>query len=64
MKGLHGTWGGMQEPRRLTLYEEVWECRFRKSQEADEEPEPGALASELATGLERLFGKIGAETPR
>ena len=55
---------GMKEPRRPTLYEEVWECRFRKNQEVVEEPEPKAFASELATGLERLFGKIGAEARR
>jgi len=52
----------MKEPRRPTLYEEVWECRFRQNQEVADESEPNEFASDLATGLERLFGRIGAET--
>jgi len=55
---------GMKEPKRPTLYEEVWECRFTKNQEPVDEPEHMAFASELTTGLERLFGKIGADARR
>ena len=54
----------MKEPKRPTLYEEVWECRFTKNQEPVDEPEHMAFASELTTGLERLFGKIGADARR
>jgi hypothetical protein len=50
---------GMDGPKKLTLYEEVWECRFRRCQEVVEEPEPiKAFAPELAAGLDCLFGKI------
>jgi len=50
---------GVNGPKKLTLYEEVWECRFRKNQEVAGESEPTkALAPDLAAGLDCLFGKI------
>ena len=50
---------GMDRPKRLTLYEELWECRFRRDQEVDWESEPTeALAPELTAGLDCLFGKL------
>ena len=50
---------GMNRSRKLTLYEELWECRFRKYQEVAGESEPtDALAPELAAGLDCLFGKL------
>jgi len=53
---------GMKEPRRLTLYEEVWECRFRTEQEFVEESDPKPPVPKLAKGLERSFEKVESET--
>ena len=50
----------MNEPKRMTLYEELWECRFRIRKETVAEP-PKADAPGLAVGLDHLFGKIGTE---
>jgi len=47
----------LNAPKRMTLYEQVWECRFRIGEETVEEPEEEDTP-ELAVGLDRLFGKI------
>jgi len=43
----------------LTLYEELWECRFRPSPQVSEKPLPPAGPKPgLAEGIDLLFGKV------
>jgi hypothetical protein len=49
----------MKREKEMTLYEELWECRFRTSRQAYEKSSPAQVYPfGLAEGIDQLFGKV------